>query len=278
MLSCFSASFLHTPRTAACRYMAALMLLTAFTVPAQQHAAAQTQLSPSELESIGKRIWQSECDGTVEGLTSWNTGEDFASLGIGHFIWYPSGTSGPFEESFPHLLTYYRQAGVQVPQWLASARGCPWPNRASFMKDKNSERQQQLRSLLSHTVKEQVQFIIQRLNAAAPKFQAAAGQNGQRVVSNMRMLSQSSAGNYAMIDYVNFKGDGLKPEESYNGQGWGLLQVLAEMQTSDATTAPRAFATAAKSVLSRRVKNSPPARKEQQWLPGWLNRCDAYGR
>ena len=29
-----------------------------------------------------------------------------------------------------------------------------------------------------------------------------------------------------MIDYVNFKGDGLKPTERYKGEGWGLLQVL----------------------------------------------------
>jgi hypothetical protein len=52
-----------------------------------------------------------------------------------------------------------------------------------------------------------------------------------------------------------------------------------EMQTPDsAASAPRAFAEAAKTVLRRRVENSPPARNERQWLAGWLNRCDAYGR
>ncbi len=43
-------------------------------------------ISASEAKAIGKRIWINECGGTVEGLTSWNKGEYFASLGIGHFI------------------------------------------------------------------------------------------------------------------------------------------------------------------------------------------------
>jgi hypothetical protein len=36
------------------------------------------------------------------------------------------------------------------------------------------------------------------------------------------------------------------------------------------------FARAADSVLTRRVKNSPPARNEAKWLPGWRNRLDTY--
>jgi hypothetical protein len=43
-------------------------------------------LSHGDALKIGKRVWQNECNGTVSGLTSWNQGEDFASLGIGHFI------------------------------------------------------------------------------------------------------------------------------------------------------------------------------------------------
>src|SRR6476661_2837441 len=54
-------------------------------------AMADVTLSPAQLQRVGQRIWQNECAGTVEGLTSWNSSEDFASLGIGHFIWYPEG-------------------------------------------------------------------------------------------------------------------------------------------------------------------------------------------
>ena len=77
-----------------------------------------------------------------------------------------------------------------------------------------------------------------------------------------------------MIDYINFKGDGVNKKERYKGEGWGLAQVLADMRGTDAA----AFAEAAKRVLARRVSNSPPARGEQRWLPGWSNRCTGYKR
>lgn len=261
------------------RLAATVMLGFALAFPLAPCASAQNSLSQAQLESIGKRIWQSEAAGKVEGLTSWNSGEDFASLGIGHFIWYPAGKRGPFEESFPPLVAYLQQSGVPVPEWLKSQRTCPWPDRASFLRDKNSQRQQDLRKLLAGTVSHQVQFIIQRLKMAAPRMQAAAGANAARVRANMDMLGQTAAGNYAMIDYVNFKGEGLKADESYNGQGWGLLQVLIQMEpVANASDAPRSFSRAAKAVLTRRVENSPAARKERQWLQGWLNRCEGYAR
>jgi hypothetical protein len=238
--------------------------------------AAAPSLSESDVQKIGRRIWQNESGGSVDGLTSWNSGEDFASLGIGHFIWYPTGTTGPFEESFPPLVQWLVQSGAKVPDWLLQAKGCPWPNKAAFEKDHNGQRQQQLRTLLSQTVSEQTRFIMARLAAALPRMQAAAGQNAAGVARNMQLLQQSAAGNFAMIDYVNFKGDGMDAKERYAGQGWGLMQVLEQMEAADAASAPRGFANAAKAVLARRVKNSPPARNEKKWLPGWQNRCETY--
>jgi hypothetical protein len=233
-------------------------------------------LSQAQLERIGKRIWQNECAGTVDGLTSWNKGEYFASLGIGHFIWYPAGVQGPFEESFPPLVQWMHRSGIPVPPWLLKTPDCPWTTREAFLKDKDSARQKELRLFLSRTVPHQTQFIIFRLEAAVPKFKAAAGKAGPHVERNIAALKQSTAGNFALIDYVNFKGEGLNPKERYQGQGWGLLQVLTEMRPADAAAAPAAFAEAAKKVLSRRVQNAPAERKEQRWLAGWKNRCDGY--
>jgi hypothetical protein len=72
-------------------------------------------LSHTDALKIGKRIWQNECNGTIAGLTSWNEGENFASLGIGHFIWYPKGQRGPFEESFPKLINFISRRGAKLP-------------------------------------------------------------------------------------------------------------------------------------------------------------------
>jgi len=61
-------------------------------------------------------------------LTSWNKGEDFASLGIGHFIWYPKSVSESekqFDESFPKLLTWMQDKGVEMPLWLLKSQGNP---------------------------------------------------------------------------------------------------------------------------------------------------------
>ena len=97
------------------------------------------------------------------------------------------------------------------------------------------------------------------------------------IAERYNSLSATTQGMYCLVDYVNFKGEGLKETERYNGQGWGLLQVLEEMRgypTGRAATAE--FSRAAGAVLTRRVQNAPAARGEQRWLPGWLNRCKTY--
>src|SRR3977135_1305819 len=82
-------------------------------------------LSHPEALRIGKKIWQNECNGTVSGLTSWNEGENFASLGIGHFIWYPKGQRGPFEESFPKLISFISSRGAKLPKILLGTGELP---------------------------------------------------------------------------------------------------------------------------------------------------------
>ena len=80
-----------------------------------------------------------------------------------------------------------------------------------------------------------------------------------------------------LIDYVNFKGEGTLETERYNGQGWGLLQILEGMNgTEQGMPALEEFAAGAQRVLLRRVGNSPPERGEKRWIPGWRNRIKTY--
>jgi len=235
---------------------------------------ATIRLSDAQAQEIGRRLWHNESGGTVAGLTAWNEGENFASLGIGHFIWYPAGIKGPFEESFPQLLNYLITSGISLPDWLRTADACPWPNRAVFVAESHSDRMRQLRALLENTIAIQAKFAANRLERALPKMLAAApAEDREKIRRNFYRVATEPQGMYALVDYVNFKGEGTLMSERYQGQGWGLMQVLTAMGTGPALIQ---FSRAADAVLTRRVENSPPERGEQRWLSGWRSRVRTY--
>lgn len=240
--------------------------------------AAELALSPAQAQKIGRKLWQNECAGTVEGLTSWNKGEDFPSLGIGHFIWYPAGVRQTFEESFPAMIDYLRRRGAKPPAWLARTQACPWPTRAAFLAEKDGPRLRELRRFLSETVGLQAEFAAHRARQALPKVLAAAPKRERAALQRKYdAVATTPQGLYALVDYVNFKGEGINVNERYRGHGWGLLQVLQEMRPVE--PGPRAaaeFAAAAERVLGRRIANAP--RPEGQWRAGWFNRCRGYGK
>ncbi len=233
--------------------------------------ALALELSPADATRIGHRVWENECAGTVEGLVSWNAGEAFPSLGIGHFIWYPAGKRGPFEESFPPLVALLQKRGVKVPPWLHGP--APWPTSAAMARD--PARVRELRSLLAANIGIQTEFLIHRLETALPKMLAAAPRRESAAIrQRFQSVGATPAGAFALIDYVNFKGEGVLETERYKGQGGGLLQVLQGMSGSGEPV--RDFSNAAKRVLARRVRNAPPERHEERWLPGWQSRVERY--
>lgn len=238
-----------------------------------------SNLTAAQKSKIGKKIWQNECGGTVDGLTTWNAGEEFPSMGIGHFIWYPAGFNGRFEESFPQFIAYARKQGAQPPA-VALQRHSPWNSKAQFQAAFRSQEMNSLRSWLSKTVPLQTDFIIVRSRGALPKILAAAPASDRaRIKANYEKVASTPNGTYALIDYVNFKGDGTKASERYKGQGWGLLQVLSGMNDVPAgQPAAKEFSTSAKRALDRRISNSPPDRGESRWRAGWHNRCNTYAR
>ena len=241
-------------------------------------AAEPVRISDADALRIGKKIWQNESNGTVAGLTAWNAGENFASLGIGHFIWYPQGVHGPFDESFPKLLAFARERDVAIPAWLNQSSACPWNSRAEFSGAQNSERMRELRQFLSRTIDLQAQFMVARLQQSLAKMlDEAAPVDRANVERQFARVASTPHGCYALVDYVNFKGEGVLHTERYRGEGWGLLQVLEQMHGSEnGPSAAREFSSSAAAMLRRRVQNSPPERHEARWLPGWLNRVHSY--
>lgn len=247
------------------------------------HLGAATLELPTqeEMQAIANKIWLNECAGTVAGLTSWNQGEDFASLGIGHFIWYPKNEKQiAFAETFPSLLVFLNQHNEVLPSWLWSAKNgpaaCPWKTREEFNHHTASPKMAELRNLLNSTIALQAKFMALRLANALPAMLKMLPEDRRRIVEDRFFrVAKEPMGLYVLVDYLNFKGEGTKPSESYAGKGWGLLQVLDSMNSSVEKPLVQ-FAEAARQVLQQRVANSPPERNETRWLKGWLNRIDTY--
>ncbi len=233
-------------------------------------------VSNEEMNQIAARIYTNECSGKPENLVHWNQGEEFLSLGIGHFIWYPEGYKGPFEEQFPRFIQYCKDNHVALIPLLQKHAHCPWKSKESFLNQKSSQDVADLRAFLLDTRRLQAKFMAVRLSQALAKMTTTLPDSEkERVTKRFTSLATLPQGLYALLDYVNFKGEGIQVKERYNGQGWGLLQVLQMMQDTNSDPLD-AFRQAAKAVLTQRVNNAPIERNESRWLQGWHNRIDTY--
>jgi hypothetical protein len=243
---------------------------------------------PDDLaKKIGQKIWLNETGGKIDAITSWSANEEFASMGIGHFIWFPVGKWLPFEESFPALLEFMRKKNVRLPAWLDQTQipANPWTSRAEFRKNANSPQMKELKQFLLDTVAEQTQFMVARAQGAMEKILKTTpdGTEREHIVIQFTRVIRASENFYPLIDYINFKGEGTNPNEAaMNGetgrrQGWGLKQVLLKMNgdTSDPKAVRAEFADAAQFVLQQRVRNLPSNRVFEV---GWLRRIATYHR
>jgi hypothetical protein len=241
---------------------------------------------PDDLaRKIGQKIWLNETGGKSDAITSWNANEEFASLGIGHFIWFPVGKWLPFEESFPALLEFMRKKNVHLPAWLDQTQipANPWTSRAEFRKNSNSPKIKELRQFLLDTVAEQTQFMVARAQGAMEKILKTTpdGTEREHIVIQFTRVIRASEDFYPLIDYINFKGEGTNPNEAAMNretgrrQGWGLKQVLLRMNgvTGDPKAVRAEFADAAQFVLQQRVRNIPSNRVFEV---GWLRRVATY--
>ena len=237
-------------------------------------------ISRSELNAIGEKIFKNEAAGKKENLVYWNEGENFPSLGIGHFIWYKQGEPGIFEESFPQLVEFLKSKNVKLPKIMAENKYSPWKDRQELINLKTKKIPdtdiEELTNFLYENKDLQIMFIFKRLESSLEKMLAVSNDR-ENVRKQFYRVASSPNGLYPLIDYVNFKGEGTNPQERYNGQGWGLLQVLENMKgTETGKSALTEFSNSAKFVLQRRVNNSDPLKNERKWLQGWFNRCNTY--
>ncbi len=235
------------------------------------------------LSQVAELIFLNECAARTACLTSWNHGEGFASLGIGHFIWYSASVGEKdkvFKESFPDLLRFMQSKGIDLPDWLARASGCPWANRLVFEHAQQTQKMNELREFLIETMPFQADFMQQRLKNSLPLMLTnLKADKRAHIRQQFERVAAAPMGAYVLSDYVNFKGEGTRISERYRGSGWGLMQVLDAMQGEDSGLAAiEAFSRAAVFILQRRVENSPQRRNEARWLSGWEKRIASYMR
>ncbi len=249
--------------------------------------AAELRLTNAQANRIARKIWLNEGSGKRDKLVWWNKGEEFASVGIGHFIWFTAEKPMWFWEAFPPMLRFLIDHGARPPRWLTPETHCVWHSYEQWQRAKraNTKKMRQLTAFMDRTRGLQARFMLHRLNTSFPRILAYARAHGQgRIVEkNYRRLlyrkdgSIDPQGAYILIDYINFKGDGINKGERYQGKGWGLYQVLTRMSHRDPNPY-RAFAKAGKVVLERLTHIAPPERRLWRFRKGWFNRMDTYWR
>lgn len=252
------------------------------TTNLDEYSSNHPHISQKLALSLGVKIWQNESSGKFAGLIMWNDGEDFASLGIGHFVWRPYNKGASIEDEFPRLLKYMQKRGIIIPLWLQEENiiYCPWQNKQEFMLAQNSPRMIELRHFLTKTITIQAEYMVYRLKTILPKLLASIPPYERPYIcQQFYTLINTPNGLYAMTDYLNFKGSGTLFAKHYDNYGWGLLQVLEYMQFAPTQmTAIQTFVWSAKMVLMRHVEQSTPKTREQYelWLAGWLKRVESY--
>ena len=246
---------------------------------AEENITDPNELTSYELNKIGDQIYMNETGGNPKYLMYWSPSETFPSLGYGHFIWYPSNQPQKFDQTFPAMIQYYIDNKVEIPDWLRKQKnlGAPWSNRQAFERARRTNQFQQLKTLLVDTKALQTKFFFDRVRASIPDIlDNVSKADKARIKQNYNAVADTEGGWYPLIDYINFKGKGIKGTERYNGQGWGLLQVLKTMRpVQKGPQALQEFSNAARAVLERRVRNKP---SERHFIRGWIKRTNTYAK
>ncbi len=238
----------------------------------------EINVTSEQVHIIAEETYNNECSSNPENLLFWNKKEDFPSLGIGHFIWFPTNFKAPHVEGFRDFLTFLESKKYPLPVWLQGKPACPWTSRDQFYAALLSKDSKilELKEIIMDTMDLQAEFMVLRFETTASEIYKHLSTN-KRAQQAFINLTKTPQGLYALIDYLNFKGSGLIDTETYNGQGWGLVDVLKKMSQSPAChyQPEKTFSQAAIEVLRQRAFSSPQGR-DKTFLEGWIKRCRTY--
>jgi hypothetical protein len=255
-------------------------LLISFMTLGLINNAQAFDISQADTLLIAQRVFKNECAVEEKCLLEWNTGEDFLSLGLEHFTWYPSDSPDNPNEAFDRYLQYAKDRGEHLPDWLDKNPFpvCPWRSRDEFINSKDSRQYKDLMDFMVRTKNCQANYLIENTKRSLQKIIDVLPDDQRPHIDKLiSQLSSNPKGLYAMIDYLDFKGPGIGQRGDLEDEGWGLLQVLQRMHDMPTTQeALEEFVRSAKIVLTHRVFIARQSKHEDQWLQGWLRRVDRY--
>ena len=236
-------------------------------------------LGYSQKNHIAKQIFKNETGGNRSKLIHWNSGEDFPSLGIGHFIWIPRSSNAGFGDSFKEVVQFYKKNDVELPHFLkglAPNYDCPWQNSNDFWIQRYDPKVLELETFLATTFDVQTSYLFSKLKESLPKILNGLSNEEKIFIDrNIKSIISTQASWYPIIDYLNFKGSGHGQYVTTEKGGWGLRQVLLGMQPSISNTDPvGAFMDSAIKTLTKRVELR---NYDRRWLDGWSKRIETYG-
>jgi hypothetical protein len=251
-----------------------------------------------------QRIWQRESHGNIAGLTAWNQGEDFASVGFNHSLWQRErkSTINYFAE-FAHvqgLTNIPQELSAPLPDYLNTQE--KWQNALddAATQTPSTHAGKKLHELQKFFLRDEVQdlqldFILQDLqqfrrslftavNKVTDEDRRARWQAQLSAIeANYDWLARDESSFLAMFDYLSFKGNGFEEGNISIGLSsrnvtldthWGLLQVLARLDRKAFSQDPlKAFTQAGSLVLQERAERW---QEDKKWILGWTNRLSDY--
>jgi hypothetical protein len=221
-------------------------------------------------------IYMNETGGNPDALIIKNDKEAVCSLGIGHFIWYPAGVERQYKETFPGLLRKLQKTdGVfkGAPDVVIPST-CPWSTSTDLEAAKGSEVYKRIMMGLTSPVGKRVQIEYMTERAR----DAIAETIGEDPLAKKKVLDllATEQGTYAVIDYINFKGNSAVVE-TYGDFQWGFKTAIHVMSENETLKPEVRFQIAVETLLEMRVEEAKKLGKDEaSFLPGWLKRVNTY--
>lgn len=190
----------------------------------------------------------------------WNSTEHFPSMGFAHFIWWTNTGHG---NSFYDMMSYITQSKwITVPPELKFLQNTnPPSNWKDLSSMQGDPKYSTITDFLSRNDVKKAGYDFIRDSRLYSLSQKLTGDT----LNKFNQLAKWPKGAYILIDYVNFKWEGLTGSNQ-----WGLKQVLENMSNpTDPVDAAKKFRDSAQKLLAAR-------RDSGKYIAGWTNRLNTY--